>query len=231
MPGKFVALSHQWGSFTQHRKFCTYKKNFEALQRGIRVTELPKTFYDAVVVTRNLGVQYLWIDSLCIIQDDAEDWEKESTLMEQVYSSAYVTIAASCASGTDDGFLKKRPERQYVTITTTAGTPYYLCEAIDDFSTDVDHGELNSRGWVLQERALSRRTIYFTEKQSYWECGGGVRCETLTKMNKYVLRISINHPIVQSHLFNGKSDIFSAEWRPSSGTLISRIQWSPPSRV
>jgi hypothetical protein len=59
---------------------------------------------------------------------------------------------------------------------------YFLCDAIDNFDLDVDQGELNKRGWVLQERALSRRTIYFTEKQTYWECGGGVRCETLTKM-------------------------------------------------
>jgi len=128
-------------------------------------------------------VQYLWIDSLCIIQDDGDDWERESKLMEQVYSSAYVTIAASCASGTDDGFLKTRPKRECVIMMDPGGTPYYFCDAIDDFSADVEHGELNSRGWVLQERALSRRTIYFTEKQSYWECGRGVRCETLTKMN------------------------------------------------
>jgi hypothetical protein len=63
---------------------------------------------------------------------------------------------------------------------------YYVCEAIDDFHCDVDQSELNKRGWVLQERALSRRTVYFTEKQSYWECGGGVRCETMTKMKKWV---------------------------------------------
>ena len=107
--------------------------------------------------------------------------------MEQVYSSAYVTIAASCARGTEDGFLKSRPHRQCVQLTKGDGAQYYACDAIDDFRTDVDEGELNQRGWVLQERALSRRTIYFTEKQTYWECGGGVRCETLTVMRKYDL--------------------------------------------
>ena len=68
---------------------------------------------------------------------------------------------------------------------------FCVCEAIDDFYRDVDQGELNQRGWVLQERALSRRTIYFTETQSYWECGGGVRCETMTKMKKYVITFSL----------------------------------------
>jgi hypothetical protein len=62
--------------------------------------------------------------------------------------------------------------------------PFYVCEAIDDFQHDVIDGRLNKRGWVLQERALARRTIYFTENQTYWECGEGVRCETLAKMRK-----------------------------------------------
>jgi hypothetical protein len=105
--------------------------------------------------------------------------------MEQVYSCAYVTIAASCASGTEDGFLKPRPARESVHMKRSDGSSFFLCDAIDDFSSDVDQGELNKRGWVLQERALSRRTIYFAEKQTYWECGEGVRCETLTKMKKY----------------------------------------------
>ncbi|OXV05317.1 hypothetical protein Egran_06915, partial [Elaphomyces granulatus] len=62
------------------------------------------------------------------------------------------------------------------------GSTFYVCEAIDDFRSDVELGDLNKRGWVFQERALSRRTIYFTKTQVYWECGKGVQCETLTKM-------------------------------------------------
>jgi hypothetical protein len=150
----------------------------------MKVAELPQTFRDAIFVTRALSVQYLWIDSICIIQDDEQDWETESRLMEQIYSYAYVTIAASCASGTEDGFLKSRPARESVQMKRSDDFCFFLCDAIDDFSKDVDRGELNKRGWVLQERALSRRTIYFAENQTYWECGEGVRCETLTKMRK-----------------------------------------------
>lgn len=180
--GNYLALSHRWGSPVQHRKFCTFTTNIKELMKSIDVAELPRTFRHAVQVTRSLGVQYLWIDSLCIIQDDPEDWDNESKLMEQVFSSAYATIAATCASGTDDGFLKRRPERQCVTMMKDTRSIYFVCDAIDNFHEDVDQGELNRRGWVLQERALSRRTIHFTEKQCYWECGRGVRCETLTKM-------------------------------------------------
>jgi hypothetical protein len=183
--GKYAALSHRWGSPQLHAKFCTYKSNIADLQRGFEITRLPKTFQDAVHVTRGLGLKRLWIDSLCIVQDDQDDWEAESKLMGHVFSSAYCTIAASCASGSSDGFLKSRPERTCVVMQGPPGDgTYCVCETIDDFHRDVDQGELNQRGWVLQERALSRRTIYFTKTQSYWECGGGVRCETMTKMKK-----------------------------------------------
>ncbi|KAM0418916.1 hypothetical protein ACHAPT_012181 [Fusarium lateritium] len=181
-PMKYVALSHRWGSPEHHEKFCATRANINALKADFKVSNLPKTFYDAVLVTRKLGLTYLWIDSICIIQDDAKDWYVESKLMEQVFSSAYCTLAASCASGTNNGFLKARPERRCIPM-TSGGVTYYACENIDDFTTHVDQSELNQRGWVMQERALSRRTIYFAENQSYWECGGGVRCETMTKMN------------------------------------------------
>lgn len=177
------------------------------------MNELPKTFQDAIHVTRALGFQYLWIDSLCIVQDDAEDWAAESRRMEHVFSSAYVTIAASCASGTGDGFLQSRMPRKFVPVTRPNGVQYAFCETIDNFDLDVEKGELNKRGWVLQERALSRRTIFFTKTQTYWECGGAVRCETLTKMKKYTCPSS-------SHRDGAIADFFTVEKRRFSAMLI-----------
>ncbi|KAH8725098.1 heterokaryon incompatibility protein-domain-containing protein [Phaeosphaeriaceae sp. PMI808] len=182
MSGKYLALSHRWGSPTLHKAFRTLKSNLEDFRQGIQMSALPRTFQHAVQITRSLGLQYIWIDSLCIVQDDLEDWDHESRLMEQVFSSAYATIAATCATGTNDGFLKERLERQCIQM-AKGNASYFVCEAIDNVHRDVDQADLNNRGWVLQERALSRRTIHFTKKQCYWECGGGVRCETLTKMN------------------------------------------------
>lgn len=197
---KYLALSHRWGSPPKPDEpdplagkiVCTYKRNIHKLEQGLDDSDLPPMYQDAINIARKLKVEYLWIDSLCIIQQDksdsldkGEDWKAESERMEQVFRSAYVIIAASCASSPAERFLKTRPERQCVTM-KTGNAFYYLCDAIDDFRGDVEQGELNKRGWVLQERALSRRTIYFTEKQTYWECGEGVRCETLTKTRKYV---------------------------------------------
>ncbi|KAI1173823.1 hypothetical protein F4777DRAFT_589617 [Nemania sp. FL0916] len=174
----YATLSHRWVSSQQHA-FCTYKSNIEKHKHSIQLSDLPHTFQDAVRIASGLGLQYLWIDSLCIVQDDPDDWQRESKLMERVFSSAYFTIAATCSfgSGDGDGFLKPRKARQSVTMRGPPGSdaPYFVCEAIDDFARDVEQSDLNQRGWVLQERALSRRTIYFTKRQSYWECGGGVR--------------------------------------------------------
>ncbi|GAP88441.2 putative tol-like protein [Rosellinia necatrix] len=182
--GHYATLSHRWGS-PQQKSLCTYKSNISELKQGIKISALPRTFQDAVCIAYGIGLQFLWIDSLCIIQDDIFDWETESKLMERVFSSAYCTIAASCSTGSGDGFLKPRPARQSVMMRglQDPDAAYFVCEMIDDFARDVEQSELNQRGWVLQERALSRRTIYFSERQSYWECGGGVRCETMTRMN------------------------------------------------
>jgi hypothetical protein len=154
---------------------------------GIAFDRLPRTFKDAVLTTRALGIRYLWIDSICIVQGPGGDFNTESRRMEQVFSSAYCVIAASRASGQCGGFLMDRvksSENEYVTFQQRNNTAYYVSRFLDDFNNDVLQGPLNQRGWVLQERALARRTIYFTDKQTYWECGDGVRCETLTKMNK-----------------------------------------------
>ncbi|EXL39235.1 hypothetical protein FOCG_18143 [Fusarium oxysporum f. sp. radicis-lycopersici 26381] len=105
--------------------------------------------------------------------------------METVFRNAYCTIAATSAEDSTKGFLNRPVEEsnlQYVTVPNSSHGKVYVCTSIDDFPGDVEEGVLNKRAWVLQERALSRRTIHFTKRQTYWECGGGVRCETLTYM-------------------------------------------------
>ncbi|KAK4164675.1 heterokaryon incompatibility protein-domain-containing protein [Cladorrhinum sp. PSN259] len=183
---RYIALSHPWGDAAKNKHFCTTKANFVSrLQKGIPMNDLPRTFQDAVHVTRALGIRYVWIDSLCILQGIDGDFHQEAKLMETVFSNAYCVIAASRATGTSSGFLSNQARnRKFVTLDHQLAheEKLYVCEAINDFQSDVIDGPLNKRGWVLQERALARRTIYFTESQTYFECGSGVRCETLAKM-------------------------------------------------
>jgi hypothetical protein len=183
-PSRYVALSHCWGTLKDNEKFCTSKRNIDQLKRHINVEKLPRTFRDTVTIARGLGISYIWIDSLCIIQDDKNDWERESGRMERVFSDAYCTIGASSASSSLDGLITGRDRRECLKLQTRSLGTLYVCPAIDDFREHVELGELNRRGWVLQERALSRRSIYFTTTQVYWECGKGVQCETLARLNK-----------------------------------------------
>ena len=103
--------------------------------------------------------------------------------MEDVYSSAYCTLAASSAKNPNDGFLVPRKDNKFLTFHMN-GFPVYVSRFMDDFEKHVLQGPLSKRGWVMQERALARRTIFFTDRQTYFECGEGVRCETLAKMEK-----------------------------------------------
>lgn len=177
---RFIALSHRWGV---PPAFSTTTMNIEDFKSEIPFGSLPLTFKHAVRTTRELGLCFLWIDSLCIVQGPGGDFDQESERMESVFSSAYCVVAASSALGQHDGFLKARQSND-ILIMQTGERTLYASPFVDNFHRDVLEGSLSQRGWVLQERALARRTIYFTDRQTYWECGDGVRCETMAKMNK-----------------------------------------------
>ncbi|VUC25980.1 unnamed protein product [Clonostachys rosea] len=169
---RYIALSHCWGGSSINHQ--TTRANIEQRRQGFRLHELPKTFQDAVQVTRNLGIDYLWIDSLCIIQGPDGDWESESRRMEQVFTSAYCTIAATSASDSTTGFLGNEANDEGLFIRAPSGNQLYASSNIAAFDDDTSKALLNKRAWVLQERLLSPRTIHFTRSLVYGECGEGV---------------------------------------------------------
>lgn len=144
-------------------------------------------------MTRALGLRYLWIDSLCIHQDSAEDWAAEDSQMDKIYKCAWVTLAATSASSSEDGFLNYLLQDRIFTMCL----PSYSSDHSDltnpnacciharymkqgnssRFEPDVDNTVWNSRGWTLQERHLSRRTIHFSKSQIFWECRRSVESE------------------------------------------------------
>ena len=173
----YIALSHRWGPLPtneEKRQFCTTSENYDQQLERFTMDKALKTFHHAVEVTRALGIKYLWIDALCIIQPteggNASDWDTEAKLMEQVFGSAYCTIAATLAENWKEGFLGPG-------LTHDFWRRRHNSDFLTDFQNDVDAGPLNQRAWVLQERVLSRRTIHFTRNCIYWTCGHGVACE------------------------------------------------------
>jgi len=168
---RYVALSHCWGEIPQIR---TLKANIEQYKEEIIVESLSKTFQDALYVTRRLGIDYIWIDSLCIVQDDQDDWLRESERMGSIYANAYITLAATSAADGNGGLDSVRPSFNWVKFPChgsdeTQGYMWFT-DASWTFKTDLDEAPLNTRGWVFQEKILSQRIIHFASSQVYWEC-------------------------------------------------------------
>jgi hypothetical protein len=179
----YIALSHRWDDPSDEKKkvYCTTRDNYAERLKGFTRDSLPKTFQDAINLTRALGQNFLWIDALCIIQTvqgaDDEDWKHEAGRMEETFGSAYCTIAADSALGWDHGFL---PSASALPVTHLPQSARLVCTYNTnhdfDFENDVNNSELNERAWVLQERVLSRRILHFTSINTYFACGLGVRC-------------------------------------------------------
>ena len=155
----------------------------EEFMAGIPSSELPQTFQDAITVTRRLQIRYLWIDSLCILQDSPEDWDHESAQMHHVYGNAYVTLAADDSRDSSEGLFRDRfPSLVTPTIVATAWKEALAKKFIviprRFWSESVAESPLNRRAWVLQERYLSPRIIHFGETQMLWECKSRDCCET-----------------------------------------------------
>ncbi|KAH8600168.1 heterokaryon incompatibility protein-domain-containing protein [Bisporella sp. PMI_857] len=173
--GIYVALSHCWG---KRPTLVTKLATLDAMIKKIPFRSIPKTFADAIHVTRRLNIRFLWIDSLCIIQDSPPDWAIESTKMRDVYANSFLTIAAAMAADSHQGFLGKRSESllepnvalvHYPPDSDQSGTVYLRPDS-DGWSRSVTDGILSRRAWTFQERLLSPRILYFGASQVFLEC-------------------------------------------------------------
>ncbi|KAI1476307.1 HET-domain-containing protein [Daldinia eschscholtzii] len=145
----FVALSHCWGG-SQPLKTTT--SNIESHRIGIAPEDLPATFRDAVIITKTLGLRFLWIDSLCIIQDDKDDWEQESSQMEKIYGRADVRLDS-----------KSPPVESIYRVA----------------SDHINHRDepLDYRAWAFQERLMAQRFLSFGTREMMWTCRTHSLCE------------------------------------------------------
>lgn len=130
---------------------------------------LPKTLRDAIIVSRALGLQYLWIDAICIIQDSPEDWAEQAGKMAGIYQDAHLTISADNAEGSDSGFLADRNLQAIRSCHNTRARMSIHPDIRDVFSI-INAGDLSRRGWVLQERIFSRRIVHWSHLEVGWQC-------------------------------------------------------------
>jgi Heterokaryon incompatibility protein (HET) len=175
--GLYTTLSHCWGQNVVQK---ATKSNLEERKHAIPISTLNKTFRDAIEVTRWLGIEYLWIDSMCIIQDDDDDWTREASKMAMVYEGSMLTISATSARDGRDGFLGPRPvfgTRVESVRDELITNEIYIRERPSHRAFELGHDDMHrlstdqaaypalNRGWCHQERMLSPRVLHYTK----WE--------------------------------------------------------------
>lgn len=193
---RYIALSYCWGG---HLPLRSTTSNISEMKSGISCDELPRVFRDVVYVAWMLEVQYVWIDSLCIIQDDKDDWEIEASKMAEYYSQAYLVVACSTSPNPTVSFLAPRDSYWLpinLKFTDKAEASHdvkfqrlrrlrYMTYTAMDHNKDKVHehdfGLLSKRAWVWQENALAARIVHYTSHGLVFECKGdsGVYCEEM----------------------------------------------------
>ncbi|KAK7920280.1 hypothetical protein PG985_008302 [Apiospora marii] len=165
----YVTLSHRWGDVMPLRLLQGPDpgRTVEYLETGVSLGELPPTFRDAVIIAKRLGFEYLWIDSLCIVQDSVTDWTRESSIMGDIYRGSAFTIAALGATDSNGGCFATRNPLFYASCYLQKINQMYLRHENRDFHLA---GELLKRGWVAQERILTPRTLFYGKFGIAWEC-------------------------------------------------------------
>ena len=206
----YATLSHCWGSVNVIR---TTKETLAQRMRGIDWESLPRTFQDAITIVRALQIWFIWIDSLCIIQDDDLDWKIESARMATIYSNSYINIAATGASDSRGGCFSPRSLKHVSRTFEIASFPinpdpstdhagptvfvrpsfesihhrYSTRRTYDTDLPDTKAVPLLSRAWVFQERHLAPRTVHFHPSEMVMECKSKLCCEC-TGLDRFVAK-------------------------------------------
>jgi len=229
--GRYVCLSHCWGDSEYLAK--TTSLTLERNKDNIPWDTLPRTFQDAIRFTRWLGIRYLWIDSLCIIQDSNEDWLEESAKMVDIYRGAFLTLAATASSSDDGGLFHMHvpaDQTRRVFGYSSAGIPYNfyvrprvshcIIKRHSTYTETPKDFPLFDRAWVYQELLLSPRVIHFAEQELTWECMQRIDCECGGSTRYDWLRRDTPHKMHHSQAFHESYNNvreLHARWRTMVG--------------
>lgn len=201
----YCILSYCWG---RPGNAITTKSNISERIKGIPLTSLPTMLRQAVLTARALGFVYIWIDALCIIQDDEEDWAREASMMHALYSRAELTITSLVAGDARDNLFQPRPRRvcrpiplNFGHLVPKRGRPPFKEGSVVELAVHPKlgiakespvSGPVHQRAWTLQEQAMSIRLLYFGAGLLHWECLHDYRLESFPCWEGYTPNINID---------------------------------------
>ncbi|KAF4343984.1 hypothetical protein FBEOM_2028 [Fusarium beomiforme] len=223
---EYATLSYCWGRqpFTK-----LLKSNMDSMTTtGMSVKDLPVTFRDAITVATRLGFEYIWIDALCIIQLDAEDWSLHSVTMAKVYSFSTINLAAAASSDAHGGLFRDRDPTGINGAKVNIKWPArelegeYQLMPSDPWEKAVAKSPLLKRAWVFQERLLSRATVYFAHDMLYWECGELYASEIYPEGGPWDLHYRYKHFDVADRLPPGIQSVEDYRFKHVYTELLTR---------
>ena len=178
-----MTLSYRWGTLPALK---LTRSTAQAFHGGMPFLDLPQTFKDTIKVARRFSVRYLWIDALCIYQDSYEDWERESSAMQDIFANSACNIAATASINPEGGLFRRRrltdvqPGYLIASLLCSDEETYCIFDALY-WDRQITTSPLHRRGWVFQECILAPRVLYFGEDQILWECFMGKKCEAFPR--------------------------------------------------
>ncbi|KAI0885828.1 HET-domain-containing protein [Annulohypoxylon maeteangense] len=179
----YITMSHRW---LEPRPPVLERGNMAKLMRsGVSISSLPRSYQDAISIVRYVGIRYLWIDSLCILQDSQEDFDKEAKRMGNIYAGGVFNIVASNSGNWKTGLFSNRTDKGLIPIVQPSwpdiGNDKVFAinpEGVDASERILLGRHLYNRGWIHQEVHLALSNLFCTERQLWWACLEGTCCET-----------------------------------------------------
>jgi hypothetical protein len=186
---EYIALSYVWGNavpFTLRKADIAFSSDstptFENSYVSLDRNSLPQTIQDAMFVVATIGKRYLWVDSLCIVQDDLEDLNHNLHCMDRIYSAAELTIVAAGGEDANAGLQGLYPGSRHLEIVTGTIETISIAEQ-DTVACDLARTTWGERAWTYQEYQFSDRSLIFTNQRVYYECRSGFACESTPNLN------------------------------------------------
>lgn len=181
--GPYGTVTHRWGFTAEDKqRVILTQATYPKLSTGISLSSMPRLFQDIINIACQLGLRYIWIDAFCIFQDnDNSDWQRESSLMQKVYTNSSCNLSAADATSCSESLINARNpglitfpvielKCSHRNQPLAPASQQYLIYDPSFWKHEVTEALVNTRGWVLQERVLSPRVLHLGKRQVMWEC-------------------------------------------------------------